>query len=134
MAYNRKQGVRPSGRITDLLIDSKKTVLATALVLVMAVMWIRVLIGHKPGAAGAATTAPEATAATQKGPAQVKVRMIELPKIPGRNDAIARDCFNAQEWAPARQAAMASGTGTGSEVPVVSPIVMKRWYGRSRRR
>jgi len=120
MAPNRRHGVRSSGRITDLLMDGKKTVLAGALVLVMAAMWIRVLIGHKPGAAAAAG-APQAAPVVQNGPTRSKAKMIELPRIPGRNDSIARDCFNVQEWAPMRQFAAAPSTGTDPEVPVVSP-------------
>jgi len=101
-------------------MDEKKTVLAGALVLVMAVMWIRVLIGHKPGAAAAAG-APQAAPVAQNGPARSKTKMVELPRVPGRNDSIARDCFNVQEWAPVRQSAAAPNTDTDPEIPVVSP-------------
>jgi hypothetical protein len=101
-------------------MDGKKTVLATALMVVMAVMWIRVLVGHKPGSVAAAPVAGEAAVATEKRPAG-KARMVELPRILGRNDSIGRDCFNMQEWAPARQSATGPSTGTDAEVPVVSP-------------
>jgi len=120
MAHKREHGVGPGGRIADLLMDGKKTVLATTLMVVMAVMWIRVLVGHKPGSVAAAPAAGEAAVATEKRSGG-KARMVELPRILGRNDSIGRDFFNMQEWAPARQSAMGPSTGTDAEVPVVSP-------------
>jgi len=107
--------------VVDLLRDGKKTVLALALVLVMAVMWIRVLVGHRPASAAAATSSPKVAAGAQREPARGRARMVELPSVPGRNDCIHRDCFNVQEWAPVRQSAAAPGTSTDAEVPVVSP-------------
>jgi hypothetical protein len=105
----------------DLLRDGKKTVLASALVLVMAIMWIRVAIGHRPGSAAAAVDGNQATAAASAESAGGRIRTIELPRIPGRNDSIHRDCFNMQNRAPFRQSAAAPGTGTDTEVQVVSP-------------
>jgi hypothetical protein len=121
MAHNSKRGVRPAGRALDLLRDGKKTVLATALILVMAAMWIRVLIGHRPGSAAAATNRPQTSAASQKSPARSRAKMIALPRIAGRNDSIDRDCFNMQEWAPVRLSAAGPSASTDPEVPVVSP-------------
>lgn len=120
MARNRsKHRVPGGGRITDLLMDGKKTVLATALMIVMAVMWIRILVGNKPSSASAAPGERESVATTDNRPVR-KVRMVELPRVLGRNDCIGRDCFNIQEWAPARQSATGPGTSTDAEVPVVS--------------
>lgn len=122
MAHDQRNGIRPADRVMDVLRDGKKTVLAIALVLVMAVMWIRVLVGHKPASAAAAATGqPKVTATAQKGPARGKTRMVELPRVTGRNDCIKRDCFDVQEWAPVRQSAAGPSTGTDTEVPVVSP-------------
>jgi len=121
MAHNSGRRIRPTGRVVDLLRDGKKTVLATTLILVMAVMWIRVLIGHRPGSAAAATNKPQASAAAQKSPARSRAKMVELPRVPGRNDSIDRDCFNMQEWAPVRLSATGPSTSTDPEVPVVSP-------------
>jgi hypothetical protein len=121
MAHNQKHRIRPAGRVVDFLRDGKKTVLATALVLVMAVMWIRVLIGDKPGSAAAATGRPRATETAQKEPARARTRMVELPRVSGRNDSIDRDCFNVQEWAPVRRSATGPSTSTDTEVPVASP-------------
>lgn len=121
MARNQKHTIRPSGRVVDLLMDGKKTVLASALVLVMAVMWIRVLIGHKPGSAAAAVDQRPAAVAEQNEPARGQIRMIALPKVAGRNDSIYKDCFNMQDRAPFRPSAAAPDAGTSTEVQVVSP-------------
>jgi hypothetical protein len=121
MARNQKHKIRPAGRIIDLLMDGKKTVLATSLVLVMAVMWIRVLIGHQPGSAAAAVRGDQTAAAGRKDPAPARIRMVDLPRIPGRNDTILRDCFNMQNRTPFRLTAAAPSTGTGTEVQIVSP-------------
>ena len=120
MAYDRKTGLRPSGRIAALGMDGKKTVLAISLVLVMAVMWIRVLVGHKPASAGAAPQAKQEARGKQVEPA-AKVRMVDVPKVPGRNDCIERDCFKMQDRAQFQQSAAVQNPGADPEVPVVSP-------------
>jgi hypothetical protein len=102
----------------SLLADGKKTILACSLVAVMAIMWVRVLIGHKPSVAAAAPVQQEATAA-QDTPT-VRVRMIEVPRISGRNDAIEKDCFDMQGRPQFMKSVMAQNTGTDTEVPVVS--------------
>ncbi len=119
MASKAKHRILPAGRVMDLLVDGKKTVLASSLVLVMAVMWIRVLIGHQPGAAAAAPAQTTAAPVVRKGPAGI--RMAELPKIPGRHDSIHKDCFSMRDRAPFRQSPADLNTGTDKEVPVVSP-------------
>ncbi len=121
MAHDRKAGIRPSGRIVDLVVDGKRTVLAISLVVVMAVMWIRVLIGHKPGSASAAPAQQKQTAAPGQGEPAAKVKMLDVPRIPGRNDSIDRDCFKMEDRTPFRRSVAVQNTGTDTEVPVVSP-------------
>ncbi|MEN6578123.1 MAG: hypothetical protein ABFD90_17395 [Phycisphaerales bacterium] len=118
MAHRRRTGIRPSGRIMAVLADSRKTVLACSLVAVMAIMWIRVLIGHKPASAGAA---PKQAATTQPNEPAARVRMVEVPRTPGRNDSIDRDCFNMQGRTQFQRSVAVQNTGTDTEVPVVSP-------------
>lgn len=120
MAHRRKTSVRPSGRILDMLADGKKTVLAVSLVAVMAVMWIRVLIGHKPSSAGAAP-AQKQGAQTEPGRPTARIRRVELSRTPGRNDSIDKDCFDMQGRPQFRQSVAVSNTGTDTEVPIVPP-------------
>jgi hypothetical protein len=120
MTRRQKTSVTPSSRIGELLADGRRTILACALVVVMAVMWIRVLIGHKPASAGAAP-AQNPTTQTESDKPNVKVRMVDVPTIPGRNDSIYSDCFKMQDRAPFRQSATAQNPGTDPEVHVVSP-------------
>ena len=120
MAHKRMTRGTQSGRIGDLLADGKRVVLAGALVVVMAFMWIRVLVGHKPASAGAAT-AKKQTTQTQSDEPNVRVRRVEVPFVPGRNDSISRDCFRIQDRAPFQRLATVSSTGTDTEVPVVPP-------------
>ena len=118
MVHNRKHGHSdgPAGPWI-FLRDGKKTVLASSLLLVMAVMWIRVLVGHKPGSAAAAVDGKQASAAVEKEPAGARITMVPLPRIPGRNDVIDRDCFSMGDRAPFRQFAAAPETSTDTEVP-----------------
>lgn len=118
MAHRRRTGIRPSGRIMAVLADSRKTILACSLVAVMAIMWIRVLIGHKPASAGAA---PKQAAATQPNEPAARVRMVEVSRTPGRNDSIDKDCFNMQGRTQFQRSVAVQNTGTDTEVPVVSP-------------
>ena len=119
MASKQKSRILSAGRVVDLLMDGKKTVLASSLILVMGIMWIRVLIGHKPGSAVAA--APQTQAAPVKQRESARVRLVELPKIPGRHDGIQKDCFSMRDRPPFRPSAAVQHTGTVPEVPVVSP-------------
>ena len=120
MAHRRKTGVRPSSRIMGLFADSRKTVLACSLVAVMAVMWVRVLIGHKPSSAGAAPAQTQA-AKTERSERTARVQMVEVSRIPGRNDSIDRDCFDMQGRTQFQKSVAVPNTGTDTEVPVVSP-------------
>ncbi len=118
MVRKRKTGIHPSDRVVGLLADGKKTILACSLVAVMAIMWIRVLIGHKPSAAAAAPASQPAMT-TQDAPA-TKVQMVEVPRIPGRHDVIEKDCFDMQGRPQFMKSVTARNTGTDTEVPIVS--------------
>ncbi len=120
MAHRRKMNIHPSVRMAGLLADSKKTVLACSLVAVLVVMWVRVLIGRRPSSAAAAPRSTPATVAQRTEPAP-RIRMVELARIPGRNDSIDRDCFRMQDRAPFQRSVAVPNTGTDLEVPVVSP-------------
>ena len=107
-----------AGRILDRLrMGGTKTAVACALVSIMVFMWVRVLLGHRPAAAGA-TPSPRPAASSHPGP--VKVTFVELPRSPGRHDFIARDFFAASEGSFARRKTAGRYTGTEKEVPVVS--------------
>ena len=119
MMQNRNRHVSAAGRIFDRLrTGGKKTAVACALVSIMLFMWARVLIGHRPAAADAAS--PSRSAATAPGTGPGKVTFVELPKTPGRHEAIARDFFAAPEGSFLRRNSADRNTGTEKEVPMVS--------------
>jgi hypothetical protein len=117
MTRNRKREAQAAGRALDLLRDGKKTVLAVSLLVVMAVMWIRVLVGHRPGSAAAAVEQPAATATGTTEAVGPRITMVPLPRVSGRNDGIGRDCFSMRDRAPFGQVAAAPETSTDPEVP-----------------
>jgi hypothetical protein len=119
VARNRTTSRRLAGRILDrLALGGKKTAVALGLIAVMAVMWVRVLTGHKPGAAAAAG-APAPHVAARPEPL-AKVRLIELPKVVGRNDFIYRDFFTMQDRACFQPNGSARTAGTDPEVRVIA--------------
>ena len=119
MTHNRNRRVSSADRILDRLrVGGKKTAVACALVSIMLFMWVRVVIGHRPAAAEAAPPAKQAETPSGTGP--VRVTPVELPKSPGRHDAIARDFFAAPDGSFARRNAAGRNTGTEKEVPVGS--------------
>ncbi len=108
-----------AGQILDRLrMGGKRIVVACALISIMLFMWARVLIGHRPAAADAAS--PSRPAATPPGTGPGKVTFVELPKTPGRQDSIARDFFAAPEGSFIRRNTADRNTGTDKEVPSVS--------------
>jgi hypothetical protein len=91
---------------------------ACGLFLLMLFMWVRVFAGHGPAAATAAPPSASAQSVPHKGP--VKVRFIELPKLPGRHDAIKEDFFVTKDRAYFRRNAAGRNKGNDQEVPIVS--------------
>ncbi len=119
MAPKGKIDARQVGQVFGRLrLGGKKTAVACALVLIMLFMWVRVFLGHRPAAAEAASQPPQTDTAVSPPP--VKMQRLELPRIPGRHDAVSRDFFTMKDPAsfgrnPARRKA-----GTDTEVPVAS--------------
>jgi hypothetical protein len=119
MMHDRNRRVSAAGQILDRLrTGGKKTAVACALVSIMQFMWVRVLIGHRPAAADAAS--PSRPTGTLPGTGPVKVTFVELPKTPGRHDSIARDFFAAPDGSFIRRNTADRNTGTEKEVPIVS--------------
>ncbi len=78
--------------------NRKKTGFAVALATLMGIMWVRVLIGHKPPAAAAGEAAPASAPAAAANKPPVKVKYLTLPVTPGRNDTIQCDFFSGRDW------------------------------------
>jgi hypothetical protein len=77
--------------------EKKKSVMALCLITVMAFMWIRVLTRKTPqGAEAAPGTEQSSTEDLQDE--KYRVSFVELPKVAGRNDVIARDFFASNGW------------------------------------
>ncbi len=103
---------------SHLIRGGRKAGFAIALVVVMAVMWIRVFIGQKPRAAEAG---PDATRQTDEPQRQEpKVRLVDLPVEPGRNDRIHRDFFTTQDWSRFSSVSKPQSTGSETEVQTVA--------------
>ena len=119
MAPNRKISVLSAGRILGRLgISGKKTAVACGLLLVMLFMWVRVFVGHGPAAATAAPPSVQTQSAPHQG--VVKVKLVELPKLPGRHEAIKEDFFLAKDRPYFRRNSAGRNAGMNKEVPVVS--------------
>ncbi len=106
---------RASGR---LAIDTKKAVFALGLIAIMVFMWVRVLTRKGPQSAAASSVAEEIKLIGQSDTESLKLSFIELPKVKGRNDVLARDFFTVKNW----QDFLREGKGVGDrrEVDVVS--------------
>jgi len=78
--------------------QKKKTVTALSLIALMVFMWVRVLGGKAPQGAEAALMAKEANPGASESNSELKISFIELPKVKGRNDVLARDFFSADGW------------------------------------
>jgi len=81
----------------QLAAEKKKTLTALCLIVVMAFMWFRVLTKESPEAAEAKFMTEQMNADEQSNP-EPKISFIELPKVAGRNDVIARDFFDSGDW------------------------------------
>lgn len=82
-----------ANKILSALADKKKAVLAACLVAVMAFMWIRLLRKDAPQSAQASPAMQQTSASSPP-----KISFVDLPKVPGRHDVIARDFFAPGDW------------------------------------
>jgi hypothetical protein len=103
---------------SHLIRGGRRTGFAIALVIVMAVMWIRVFTGQKPRAAEARPDGTPPTDEPQKQPPTV--RLVDLPLEPGRNDRIHRDFFTTQDWSRFSSVSKPQSTGSETEVQTVA--------------
>ena len=118
MGHSQRRSLASAGPVLDRLRrGGKKTAVASGLIAIMLLMWVRVFIGHRPAAAAAAPP-PSTETLPRQAPAQVK--LIELPKLPGRHDSLERDFFTISERSSFRRNAAGRQAGTEKEVPVVS--------------
>jgi hypothetical protein len=99
-----------------LAAEKKKSVTAFCLIAVMAFMWIRVLARKAPEGAEARSMTEQSNAEGRSNP-ESNVSFIELPKVAGRNDVIARDFFVSDGW---RHFVGKEGRNLTSEVNIVS--------------
>jgi len=82
--------------VSQLAADKKKTVAAVCLITVMVLMWMRVLGKKTPEIASAAGMGQVNVMNNSKS--ELEISFIELPKVKGRNDVLARDFFDADGW------------------------------------
>jgi hypothetical protein len=82
--------------IGHLAAEKKKTVLAVCLILLMVFMWVKVFF--RKTATEEANANTEQTNQQDKSKSALKISYIELPKVAGRNDVIARDIFSSNGW------------------------------------
>ena len=101
-----------------LAVDRKRAILASALLLVMGIMWFRVLTRRGPASARARATTADAGERLEVGSSHV--RYVELPNVPGRNDDIKRDVFSGREWKCFQEHVPTSNISTEPEVRFVS--------------
>lgn len=109
----RKQATNKSvvniGVFSRLTADKKKSVAALCLIGLMVFMWARVLT-RKPQAAEAEQTVPIINDIASGTEAILKVSFIDLPRIEGRHDVLARDFFASNDW---RAFLRDNGAGSG---------------------
>ncbi|MFA5251078.1 MAG: hypothetical protein WC454_00635 [Phycisphaerae bacterium] len=97
MKQNIKENGYKGSRILDrLAAEKKKTAIAVCLITAMAFMWVRVLVRKGPQSANAAVVAQEVVEEQTKP--ELKISFMELPKVDGRNDVLARDFFAVGNW------------------------------------
>jgi hypothetical protein len=82
--------------LDQLAADKKKAVIALCLISVMVFMWAKVLGGTGPQAAKATPKAQ--TAGAEQSDSELNISFVELPKVKGRNDVLARDFFAVGSW------------------------------------
>ncbi len=119
----RRNGTNTLGSVSwmtsHLIRGGRKTGIAIALVVVMAVMWIRVLTGQRPhGAEARPNPAPQTDEPRKPEPG---VRLVDLPVEPGRHDRVHRDFFTTQDWSYFSSVSDSQSTGSVTEVQAVVP-------------
>ncbi|MHC4264428.1 MAG: hypothetical protein ACYSUK_00660 [Planctomycetota bacterium] len=97
MVRDMEKNNQNSNRIIHLFAaEKKKSVMALCLISLMVFMWIRVLLGKGPEGTEAAVMPPISNAETSAS--SIEVSFIELPRIEGRHDVLARDIFSWHQW------------------------------------
>ena len=84
-------------------LAKKKAIIATVLVIVMALMWVRVFAKKGKKAAPAKVTAATVRTVTASTTAAEKTKKTtmqykQLPMVAGRNDVLVRDIFSRKSW------------------------------------
>jgi len=98
MRQNARDNESGANRLfSQLAGEKKKAVIALCLIAVMAVMWVKVLTKEGPQSAEAGFMTEQTDAEEQLSEA-LKISFVELPEVPGRNDMIGRDFFDAADW------------------------------------
>ena len=93
MRHNARNNSQSGNRFFNhLAAEKKKAVLALCLIALMTFMWIKMFTRTSPKAAEAGLMTGLMDLETQSEP-EIKIPFIELPKVEGRNDLIARDFF-----------------------------------------
>jgi len=97
-----KQNVRDNSNGTKrlferLAVEKKKSVMALCLIALMTFLWVRVLTRKSPESAEAAPITDQPSLEDQSNQ-KSKVFYIELPRIAGHHDVIARDFFASNGW------------------------------------
>lgn len=103
---------------TRLRMTEPKTIVAAALVFLMAMLWLRVLTGNKPSSAQASSAS--LAAQTASAPV-VLIEPVALPSVVGRNDTVVNDFFAAALWPASDDTADKT-----PPPPAVDPIVAQR--------
>ncbi len=117
MKQNLKNSGNRSNRIfSRLAAEKEKTIIAVCLLAVMVFMWVRVLGRNGPQSTSAAVVAQEVTGGQMNS--KLKISFIELPKVEGRNDVLARDFFIVSDW----RDFMRGGEGKSGSIEKVSVV------------
>jgi hypothetical protein len=99
MRQNAENNSRLGNRLFyHLVAEKKKAALALCLIALMAFMWIKVLTKTSPKAADAAIITELMNNMETQSETELKISFIELPRVAGRNDVIARDFFASNGW------------------------------------
>lgn len=119
-----RQGPTSSGNKLNSLLgyvvaERKKAMVATCLVGLMALMWIRVLTKGEPKAAQARPVGGQGQSDNRTS-LQLNVSFVELPRVKGRHDVITRDFFAPESWWKAVESRNGHSSSGSDDVNVVS--------------